>query len=911
MIVFSSSHSLRSILAGTFFVLCLLVSPSITHADDRYWVLGTGDWDDTGHWSATSGGASGATAPDANDKAHFDGYSGGGVVTVNTAVNVNALHLSSAFSGSIMQTSNTIRVGTGDILVGSGRLIGGNATLSLSGSYTQTGGIVTSQSTLTLSGSMSVTKPGSTTSPAPSFTSTGTVVFEGKVDQNLTQGDGATLTLKTLTLNNTGAGTADDLIVNMSGGLNLSGALTITLGNLDLDTANIVLHADGGLTLADAAQATLVSDANMSLSGTVLVNNAATFTVSGSTTVTLNDTGDQSVDFDGQVLRSVAINNTGGGSDDDVTIAGGGFTLSGSLTVTLGNLDLDTNNQALIIESNATLADAAQATLTTDAAVRVGGNLLVNDAATLTMSGNNTLTLNGTADQTFDVDGQRLRNVTINNSGGGSADDVVVAGGGLNFSGTLTVTLGNLDLSTNDQTLSVSGSLTIASAAQATLSTDADVSLSGSLTVGALGTATLFGSMTLTLDGIDQNIDVNNGSISSLTIASGSGTTLTDYLKVTGTLQINTGSTISLGSQTLSGTSSTIINYGTIAENEGKIVHTISSFLITDSSYAEVSAVAAGGSFYFQLDEIDENISGTAADTVDITVVTSASDSETVTLTETTNTSGIFQGSIATADQTVSVGNGTLDSTNTVGVTATFTDAQDSGTANDSSSLSNPQNTGSSGGGGGSSGGGGGGGGGRRNSVIRVNDDSSEDNGTVEDTSDDTMAPSSAMPWSDLSPSHQFSHAALLLYEAGIVKGNDDGTVMLDRSISRVEALTLLVRTLGTEASDGVNLPFSDVDASAWYAAPLRAALELAIIKGFPDGTFRPGDSLNLVQSLKIISIALGLAFQTDEEGMVYWFDPYVAAGREHGLISGSIDRERSVTRGEFFGWLVKLLPQE
>src|SRR3989344_8815304 len=323
---FLRSVAQRVLFVTSFALLALFILPAISHAAtvSRYWILGPGNWDDTAHWSLSTGGAGGASAPVAGQEAHFDRYSGGGTVTLNAAVDVSGLHLSSAYTGTLLQTSNKITVGTGNLMIGSGRILGGTAALSLSGSYTQTGGIVSHQNTFTLSGSLTVTKPGSTTSPATSFTSTGTTVFDGKVDQKLIHGESATLSLKTVTLNNTGAGTADDLIVNMSGGLNLSGALTITLGNLDLDSANIVLHADGGLSLADAAQATLVSDANMSLSGTVLVNDAATFTVSGSTTVTLNDTGDQSADFDGPGLQSVIINNTGGGSDDDVTIAGGG-----------------------------------------------------------------------------------------------------------------------------------------------------------------------------------------------------------------------------------------------------------------------------------------------------------------------------------------------------------------------------------------------------------------------------------------------------------------------------------------------------------------------------------------------------------------------------------------------------------
>ena len=49
----------------------------------RYWVGGTGTWDNTTtHWSATSGGAGGASVPTAADDVFFDGNSGTGTVTL-------------------------------------------------------------------------------------------------------------------------------------------------------------------------------------------------------------------------------------------------------------------------------------------------------------------------------------------------------------------------------------------------------------------------------------------------------------------------------------------------------------------------------------------------------------------------------------------------------------------------------------------------------------------------------------------------------------------------------------------------------------------------------------------------------------------------------------------------------------
>lgn len=71
----------------------------------RFWVGGTGTWDSTTttHWSASTGGAGGATAPVTGDSATFDGASGGGTVTVDTTINGLSLALltTGAFTGTL------------------------------------------------------------------------------------------------------------------------------------------------------------------------------------------------------------------------------------------------------------------------------------------------------------------------------------------------------------------------------------------------------------------------------------------------------------------------------------------------------------------------------------------------------------------------------------------------------------------------------------------------------------------------------------------------------------------------------------------------------------------------------------------------------------------------------------------
>jgi hypothetical protein len=54
----------------------------------RYWVGGTGTWDttSTANWSATSGGAPGASAPTSADSANIDANSGAGVITLGANI---------------------------------------------------------------------------------------------------------------------------------------------------------------------------------------------------------------------------------------------------------------------------------------------------------------------------------------------------------------------------------------------------------------------------------------------------------------------------------------------------------------------------------------------------------------------------------------------------------------------------------------------------------------------------------------------------------------------------------------------------------------------------------------------------------------------------------------------------------
>jgi hypothetical protein len=86
---------------------------------NRYWVGGSGTWDTTTtHWSATSGGAGGASAPSVSDSVFFD-QNGSYTVTVSTTRSCLDLNVTATGGFAFAGTSYTINV-YGNIYFGSG-----------------------------------------------------------------------------------------------------------------------------------------------------------------------------------------------------------------------------------------------------------------------------------------------------------------------------------------------------------------------------------------------------------------------------------------------------------------------------------------------------------------------------------------------------------------------------------------------------------------------------------------------------------------------------------------------------------------------------------------------------------------------------------------------------------------------
>jgi len=125
-------------------------------------------------------------------------------------------------------------------------------------------------------------------------------------------------------------------------------------------------------------------------------------------------------------------------------------------------------------------------------------------------------------------------------------------------------------------------------------------------------------------------------------------------------------------------------------------------------------------------------------------------------------------------------------------------------------------------------------------------------------------------------PSSYPNYVAIMYFKnSGILQGYPDGTFKPDQQINRVEALKIILLGSDITLTQIVGTGgFKDTDASAWYAKYIMNGVQLGIIQGYPDGTFKPGQTVNLVENLKMLLMAQNV----DVSRIVVVQNPYVDA---------------------------------
>ena len=96
----------------------------------------------------------------------------------------------------------------------------------------------------------------------------------------------------------------------------------------------------------------------------------------------------------------------------------------------------------------------------------------------------------------------------------------------------------------------------------------------------------------------------------------------------------------------------------------------------------------------------------------------------------------------------------------------------------------------------------------------------------------------------------------------GILSGMGDGTFAPDKTMTRAEYCTMVVKAL--ELTPKANADYTDVPAGSWYAAYVGTASDYGIVNGVGGGRFDPNGTITYWQAAVMISrAAKALGFET------------------------------------------------
>ncbi len=97
------------------------------------------------------------------------------------------------------------------------------------------------------------------------------------------------------------------------------------------------------------------------------------------------------------------------------------------------------------------------------------------------------------------------------------------------------------------------------------------------------------------------------------------------------------------------------------------------------------------------------------------------------------------------------------------------------------------------------------------------------------------------------------------LVDRKILSGFPDGTFRPQNSLTRAEYAALIAKAFNRPLVRPV-IPFPDVPGNFWARAAIEKATRMAFIAGFPDGTFRANQQLTRVQAIVALVSGLGLS---------------------------------------------------
>jgi len=140
----------------------------------------------------------------------------------------------------------------------------------------------------------------------------------------------------------------------------------------------------------------------------------------------------------------------------------------------------------------------------------------------------------------------------------------------------------------------------------------------------------------------------------------------------------------------------------------------------------------------------------------------------------------------------------------------------------------------------------------------------------------------------------------------GWMNGYPEGTFKPEGNITRAEAATAIVRALGLEAAAqaarGLGTKFGDVPADHWASGYINVCTTKGILKGYPDGTFKPSANITGAEVITMVVRALNREYQAIGE----WPIGHITVAAAEKVIGSGFVSNTLATRGQVAEYIAK-----
>ena len=137
------------------------------------------------------------------------------------------------------------------------------------------------------------------------------------------------------------------------------------------------------------------------------------------------------------------------------------------------------------------------------------------------------------------------------------------------------------------------------------------------------------------------------------------------------------------------------------------------------------------------------------------------------------------------------------------------------------------------------------------------------------------------------------------LVKLGIMYGDENGNLNLDKNIRRCEFVALITRMMGYEKNTDVSnmeMPFKDIPKKHWAYNSIKVAVKYGIISGYEDNTFRPDNNVSFAEAQSILLRVLNYGNTLSGK----WPENVMNKSSELGLNKNlDLPADKKLTRGE------------